>query len=94
MLNTKWEDMFNILWRVSLWPSHLQADLAAACRKDTNLGAEGRATTMTNLLSVSSRMLLSLAMFLEIFCECFGTSSGMEGPSLVKLPVEKSVVKD
>ena len=21
-----------------LWPSHLQADLAAACRRDTNLG--------------------------------------------------------
>ena len=39
-----------------------------------------------NSLSVSSRMLLALAMFLESFRECFGTSSGTEGPSLVKLP--------
>ena len=23
------------------WPSHLQADLAAACRRDTNLGTRG-----------------------------------------------------
>ena len=49
---------------------------------------------MTNSLSVTSRMLLSLAMFLESFCGCFGTFSGTEGPSLVKLPVEESVVKD
>ena len=49
---------------------------------------------MTNLLSVSSRMLLSLAMFLESFRGCFGTSSSTEEPSLVKLPVEESVVKD
>ena len=45
---------------------------------------------MTNSLSLSSRMLLSLAMFLESFggCfgGCFGTSSGTEGPPLVKLP--------
>ena len=47
---------------------------------------------MTNLLSVSSRMLLSLVMFLESFRGCFGTSSGTEGPSLVKLPVEESAV--
>ena len=40
---------------------------------------------MTNSLSVSSRMLLSLAMFLESFRGCLGTSSGMEGPSLVNL---------
>ena len=24
-----------------LWPSHLQADLVAACRRDTNLGMGG-----------------------------------------------------
>ena len=24
-----------------LWPSHLQADLVAACRRDTNLGTGG-----------------------------------------------------
>ena len=42
---------------------------------------------MTNLLSVSSRMLLSLAMVLESFCGCFDTSS------LVKLPIEESMVK-
>ena len=41
-----------------------------------------------------SRMLLSLAMFFKNFHGCFGTSSGTEGPSLVKLPVEESVVKD
>jgi len=45
---------------------------------------------MTKSLSVSSRMLLSLAMFPE----SFSTSSGTEGPSLVKLPVKESVVKD
>ena len=44
---------------------------------------------MTNSLSVSSRMLLSLAMVLESFCRCFG----MERPLLVKLPIEESVVK-
>ena len=46
---------------------------------------------MTDPLSVSSRMLLSLAMFLESFWGCFGTSSGTEGPSLVNLaiPVEE-----
>ena len=44
---------------------------------------------MTNLLSVSSSMLL----FLESFRGCFGTSSGTERPSLVKLPIEESVVK-
>ena len=49
---------------------------------------------MKNSLSVSSRMLLSLAMFLESFSGCFGTSSGTEGPSLVKLLVKESVVKD
>ena len=48
---------------------------------------------MTNSLSVSSRMLLSLAMVLERFFRCFGTSSGTERPSLVKLPIEESVVK-
>ena len=48
---------------------------------------------MTNSLSVSSRMLLSLAMILESFCGCFGTFSGMERPLLVKLPIEESVVK-
>ena len=35
---------------------------------------------MTNSLSVSSRMLLSLAMVLESFRRCFGTSSGTERP--------------
>ena len=34
-----------------------------------------------------------LAMFLESVCMCFGTSSGTEGPSLVKLPLEIRVVK-
>ena len=48
---------------------------------------------MTNSLSVFSSMLLSLAMFLESFRECFGTSLGTERPSLVKLSIEKSVVK-
>ena len=64
-----------------LWPSHLQADLEAALR---------RAATMTNSLSFSSSMLL----FLESFRGCFGTPSGTEGPLLVKLPVEESLVKD
>ena len=48
---------------------------------------------MTNSLSVSSRMLLSLAMVLESFCRCFGTSPGTERPLLVKLPIKESVVK-
>ena len=70
-----------------LWPSHLQADLAAACRKDTNYPwIQRRATIRTNLL-------LSLAMFLKSFCRCFGASSGMERPSLAKLPIKESVVK-
>ena len=47
---------------------------------------------MRNSLSVSSRMLLLLAMFLKSFCGCFGTSSGTEGSSLVKLPVKESAV--
>ena len=51
---------------------------------------------MTNPLSVSSRMLLSLAMVLnsaESFRRCFDTSSGTERPLLVKLPIEEGVVK-
>ena len=48
---------------------------------------------VTNSLSVFSSMLLSLAMFLESFRGCFGTFLGMERPSLVKLPIEESVVK-
>ena len=48
---------------------------------------------MTNMLSVFSSMLLSLAMFLASFRECFGTFSGTERPSLVKLPIEESLVK-
>ena len=48
---------------------------------------------MTNSLSVSSRMLLWLATCLESFRRRFDTASGMEGPSLVKLPVEESLVK-
>ena len=47
---------------------------------------------MTNSLSVFSSM-LQLAMFLESFHECCGTSSGTERPSLVKLPIEERVVK-
>ena len=47
---------------------------------------------MTNSLSVSSKMLLSLAMFLKSFRGCFGTSAGTEGPSLVKLPLKESAV--
>ena len=46
-----------------------------------------------DLLSAFSSMLLSLAMFLESFHGCFGTSSGMERPSLVKLSIEDSLVK-
>ena len=48
---------------------------------------------MTNSLSVFSSMLLFLAMFLESFCGSFGTSLGTEKPSLVKLPIEESMVK-
>ena len=76
------------------WRSHLQAHLAATCQRGTKPWNGRRATTLTNLLSVSSRMLLLLAMFLENFRRCFGTSSGTEGPSLVKLPVKEGVVKD
>ena len=47
---------------------------------------------MTNSLSVFSSTLL-LAMFLESLRACFGTSSGTERPSLVKLPIEERVVK-
>jgi len=49
---------------------------------------------MTNYsLSVFPSMLLSLAMLFESFRGCFGTFSGTERPSLVKLPIEESVVK-
>ena len=48
---------------------------------------------MTNLQSVSSKMLPSLAMFLESLRGWFGTPSGTERPLLVKLPIEESVVK-
>ena len=44
---------------------------------------------MTNSLSAFSSMLL----FLENFHGCFGTSSGMARPSLVKLPIKESVVE-
>ena len=72
------------------WPSHLQADLVAACWRDTNLGTGGgQQPCMTNSLSAFSSMLL----FLENFHGCFGTSSGMARPSLVKLPIKESVVK-
>ena len=42
---------------------------------------------------LTSRLLLSLAMFFESFHIFCGTPSGTEGPSLVKLPVEESVVQ-
>ena len=48
-----------------------------------------RATTLTNLLSVYS----SVLQFLESLGGCFGTFSGTERPSLVKLPIAESVVK-
>ena len=48
---------------------------------------------MKNSLSVFSSMLLSLAMFHDSFRGSFGTSSSTEKPSLVKLPIEESVVK-
>ena len=38
-------------------------------------------------------IIYALAMFLESFRGCFGTSSGTERPLLVKLPIEESVVK-
>ena len=37
--------------------------------------------------------LLKHAIVLESFLRCFGTSSGTERPSLVKLPIEESVVR-
>ena len=48
---------------------------------------------MTDSPSVSSRMLLSLAMFLSSFRGYFSTYSGTEGLSPVKFQVEESVVK-
>ena len=39
---------------------------------------------------LTSRLLLSLAMFFENFHIFYGTPSGTEGPSLVKLPVEEA----
>ena len=51
------------------WLSHLQADLAAACRRDINLGTGG------GQQPCQICMLLSLAMFLESFRGSFGTSS-------------------
>ena len=48
---------------------------------------------MTDSPSVSSRMLLLLAMFLSSFRGYFSTYSGTEGLSPVKLQVEESVVK-
>ena len=52
------------------------------------------ATTTTKSLSCSFlKHATALAMFLESFRGCFGTSSGAEGPPLVKLPIKESVVK-
>ena len=67
-----------------LWPPHLYTSRFGGCLSERYYPWNmRRATTMTNLLSVSSSMLL----FLESLGECFGTSSGMERPSLVKLPI-------
>ena len=73
-------------------PSHLQADLKAVTFtsrfEDTNLGTGGGQQPWQIYW-----MLLSFVMFLESFHWCFGTSSGMERPLLVMLPIEESVVK-
>ena len=80
-----------VLWRVSFVAMTFTSTSGCRLLERYQPCNGRRATTMTNLLSVSSIMLLSLAMFLKTFCRCFGISSGMEGPSLVK-SVEESAV--
>ena len=53
------------------WPSHLQADLAAACRRDTNLGTGGEQQPQ---FAVSVSLLTVLGHVPREFLRCFGPS--------------------
>ena len=71
------------------WPSHLQADLAAACQRDTNLETGGGQQPQQFRCQSSQ----ALGLVPQSFRGCFDTSSGTERPSLVKLLIKESVVK-
>ena len=68
------------------------ADLAAACRRDTNLGT-GEGYNHDKFAVSLLKDATVLGHVPQSFCECFDTSSGAERPSLVKFPIEESVVK-
>ena len=74
------------------WPSHLQADLMAACQRDTNLEREVGYNHDKFVVSLLKHATV-LGHVPQNFCGCFDTSSGTERPSLVKLLTEESVVK-
>ena len=63
------------------WPSHLQADLAAACLRYTNLGTGGRLTFAVSLLKHAT------------VSREFSALPKAPGTVYVKLPIEESVVK-
>ena len=75
-----------------LWPSHLQADLAATCQRDANLGTGGGQQPW-QIRCQSSQACYCPGHVPQSFRGCFDTSSGTERPSLVKLPIKESVVK-
>ena len=66
------------------WPSHFQADLAAACRRDTNLETGG-GLQPRQIRRQSSQ---ALGHVPQSFRSCFDTSSGTERPSLVNLLIK------
>ena len=75
---------------IAMWPSYLQADLAVVCRRDTLEREEGNnhdkfAVSLLKHATVLGRVPRE-------FSRVFSTSSGTERPSLVKLPIEESVV--
>ena len=66
------------------WPSHLQADLPAACRRGTNLGMWGGLQPWQIHCQSSQACYFPWQCSSE-FLQVFYTSSGTERPSLVKL---------
>ena len=68
--------------------SHLQADLAAACRRDTNLEMGGGQQPCKFAVSLLKHVTVP-----REFSWVFWHFSGTARPSLVKLPIKESVVK-
>ena len=70
------------------WPSHLQADLAAACLRYTNLGTWGGQKPW----QIRCQSSQACYCFSRVFTGVLALPQAQR-PSLVKLPIEESVVK-